>query len=248
MVLGRLSTLGILAILLPGCSEVGRGAADHFIAGGEMIALSGGDGGARNACIACHGADGRGNGAGTPRLAGLDRGYMTAQLEAYATGRRQHTEMEAIASKLTQTQQDAVSAYYAAMPFAASSQTSAAAGKAQTLYHKGDMARGIAACASCHGERGEGVGPANPPLGGQPAAYLAEQIDQWRASRRRNDPQNVMLTISQALTEGEITSLASYSASLPGDPLRPESLEAFPAAHRGGPRSGASALQRHAGE
>ena len=234
--------------LLTGCGAVERGAADRFTATGELIALSGGDAGAPNACIACHGVDGRGNGAGAPRLAGLDRGYMAAQLDAYASGRRRHPEMEAIARKLTAGQQDAVSAYYATLPFAPAAWAAPPSSAAATLYHRGDPARGLAACASCHGARGEGVGAAYPPLGGQPQAYLAEQLDQWRSSARRNDPENAMLKISRALSQAESAALAAYASALPGDPPRPESRAASPAARHAGPKNDASALPPRAAE
>lgn len=249
MVLRQLSALTIVMIWLSGCGPVERGAADRFIATGEMIALSGGDAGAPNACFTCHGLDGHGNGEGTPRLAGLDRGYMTAQLAAYASGRRQHPEMAAIAAKLTAVQQDAVSAYYAAKPFVPSSATSSQSAEQTTnLYHSGDPARGLPSCASCHGTSGEGVGPANPPLGAQPAAYLAEQLEQWRSAKRRNDPQNVMLRISQALSHQESEALAAYAAALPGGLAHPESPAASRAAHRGDPKNDASAPPQHAAE
>lgn len=249
MVLRRHALIGIAAACLSACSQVERGSADQFTATGELIALSGGDAGAPNACLACHGVDGRGNGAGTPRLAGLDRGYMAAQLEAYASGRRQHPEMASIAGKLTPMQQDAVSAYYAELPFVAKpAARELAGGQAATLYHRGDPRRGLAPCASCHGASGEGVGPANPPLGAQPAAYLAEQLDQWRAGKRRNDPQNVMLRVSQALSHRESAALAAYAAALPGGPRRPGFRAASLAARHGDPRNDASAQPQHAGE
>jgi cytochrome c553 len=240
---------GLAGLLLAGCGAVERGAADQFTATGELIALSGGDAGAANACTACHGIDGRGNGAGAPRLAGLDRGYMAAQLEAYLSGRRRHPEMESIARKLTAGQQDAVSAYYAALPFVpAATGTSVAPDATVTLYHRGGPARGLASCASCHGTRGEGIGPANPPLGGQPAVYLAEQLDQWRSSARRNDPENVMLHISRALSLQESAALAAYASALPGGLPRPESRAASRAARRADPRNDASAPPPRAAE
>lgn len=239
----------MVAILLSACSQVDRRAADKFTASGELIALSGGDGGATYACFTCHGIDGRGNGSGTPRLARLDRGYMATQLAAYAGGRRQHPEMAAIARKLSLGQQDAVSAYYAAMPFAPDrSARNRPMIEAARLYHHGDPVRGLASCASCHGERGEGLGPANPPLGAQPAAYLAEQLDLWRAGKRRSDPQNVMLRISQLLSRREAMDLATYAAHLPGGLPHPESRATSPAERHGGPRSDASEPPPRAGE
>ena len=240
---------GAAAAWLTACGPMERGSADSFTASGELIALSGGDAGAANACFTCHGLDGRGNGAGAPRLAGLDRGYMTAQLEAYASGRRYHPEMSWIASKLTPVQQDAVSAHYAAMPFVPQKPSTAQTdGAAALLYQQGDPARGLASCASCHGKVGEGVGSGNPPLAGQPAAYLAEQLDLWRAAKRRNDAGNVMLRISQALTPAEAAALAAYASALPGGPPHPESRAASRAEHRADPRSDASAQPQRGAE
>ena len=242
-ILCLLSSLG-----LAGCGTVERGSADRFTADGELLAVSGGDAGAPNACITCHGIEGRGNGAGTPRLAGLDRGYMAGQLEAYASGRRRHPEMEAIARKLTLAQHDAVSAYYAAMPYTPTRQMLGGTAAAQRLYHRGDPARRLAACASCHGTGGQGVGAANPPLAGQPASYLEHQLQQWRAGARRNDPQGEMQRISQALSPRESEALAAYASSLAGDPPRRESPAASREERHADPRNDASVPPAHASE
>lgn len=232
---------------LAACGPVDRGSANHFTSSGEIIALSGGDAGAANACIVCHGIDGLGNGAGSPRLAALDRGYLAAQLDAYATGRRRNPEMEAISRRLTRQQQEAVSAYYANLPFKPPS-ASTLPGPIAALYEDGDPARSLPSCASCHGRDGEGVGPANPPLGGQPAAYLNEQLDQWRNGTRRSDPNNEMLRIARMLTPAEAAALSDYASRLPGGLPHPESLEAFREARRAGPRNDASAPRPRAGE
>jgi cytochrome c553 len=246
--LDRLVLAFFATIPLAGCGPIDRRAADRFAATGELVALSGGDAGANNACIACHGIDGRGNGAGAPRLAGLDRGYQEAQLQAYADGRREHPEMQWIAKHLRPAQRQAVSAHYASLPFEAEAQAMPADSFTARLYQQGDPARGLKSCASCHGIRGEGLGPANPPLAGQPAAYIAEQLERWRHSARRNDPENMMLRISQALSRPESAVLANYAAALPGDPRRPESLEASPAARRGDPRNDVSATPQREAE
>lgn len=205
-------------LLLAGCGAPGEAPGrDPFTATGELIAFSGGEAGARNACFTCHGLEGQGDGEGVPRLAGLPYGYLAKQLQDYADGRRPDPTMHSIASKLSQEQRLSVAAWYAAMPapeFADAQGRRPAAIAA--LYQNGDPGRGLAACARCHGPNGEGRGPASPPLAGQPAPYLAEQLRLWREAKRRNSPQQVMLTISQTLTESEITALADYAAGLPG--------------------------------
>lgn len=233
---------GLLAMGAAGCSAIEGTSADRFTVTGELIAFGGGDAGAQNACFTCHGLDGQGDGAGTPRLAGLDVGYLQRQLDDYASGRRRHPEMGYIAARLGSPDRQRVSAYYAGLEF---QPRPGPARPAPRLYVAGDPARGLPACAACHGLRGEGSGPANPALGAQPAAYLAGQMEAWRRSARRNDPDNVMLHISRQLTPAESGALAAYAGALPGGPAHPESPAAFPAIRRGDPRSGASALRPH---
>lgn len=232
----------VLALATGGCGDVVPTSARRFTATGEIIALSGGDAGATYACIACHGIDGSGNGAGAPRLAGLDAGYMQRQLAAYADGRRHHALMAHIAQRLSAADQLAVSAHYAAMPAATGGKAPA---QMHPLWVSGDPARGLQPCALCHGMDGEGGGPANPPLAGQPAAYLAEQLDAWAISARRSDPLNVMQQISVRLTPGERAALARYAASLPGGPLHRGYPATFPAEHRADPRNDASVRRSH---
>lgn len=244
---------GLAFLLLAACGTADRTAADRFVETGQLVALSGGDAGAASACLVCHGVDGRGNGAGAPRLAGLDLGYLTAQLEAYASGRRKNAEMEWIAKRLTPSDRQTVSAYYAAMPYQPAAAAAAAAaaagaagasantGPAALLYQRGDAARGLQPCAVCHGAAGEGVGAGNPALGGQPAGYLSEQLIAWQKSERRNDPGNVMLEISRKLTPGEVAGLGAYASGLPGGLPRPGSPAASRSAHRDDPRNDASA-------
>ena len=240
------SILPIFALsLLAGCNQSDTQSLDRFADSGRIIAMGGAGAGASNACFTCHGLDGRGNGAGSPRLAGLDAGYLERQLEAYADGRRYHAQMRWITEQLAADERQAVAVYYASVPFDAGSTAPVTRLK---LYHEGDAARRLPACASCHGDLGEGIGAANPALAGQPAAYLAEQLDLWRKSRRRNDPGDIMLRISQRLRPSEIEALARYAAALPGGPASQELLAAYPAARRSDPRNDVSGPPLHVPE
>ncbi|ONF95693.1 Cytochrome c4 precursor [Sphingomonas jeddahensis] len=244
----RRSLVCLPLLLISACGVADRTAADRFVETGQLVALSGGDAGASSACFSCHGMDGRGNGAGAPRLAGLDLGYMSAQLEGYASGRRKHPEMEWIAKRLTPANRQTVSAYYASLPYKPATETVATTGPGAALYQHGDASRGLQPCAVCHGRAGEGGGPGNPALGGQPAGYLSEQLDQWRKSERRNDPGNVMLEISRKLTPPEVAALGVYASGLPGGLPRRESPAASRAERRGDPRNDASAPPRRGAE
>ncbi len=151
-----------------------------------------------------------------------------------------------IAQQLDARERKAVSYHYAALP--PTIDPARPDISRQRLYHEGDPSRGLMACAACHGEQGQGLGPANPPLAGQPAPYLAEQLGRWRTAKRRNDPGNVMLRISQLLTPSESRLVADYAASLSGGPPDRESAAAFREARRGDPRSDASGPRLHVPE
>jgi len=236
------------AIGLSACVPASTESVRRLAATGELVALSGAGAGAANACFACHGLQGQGDGGFTPRLAGLDAGYLERQLIAYADGRRVHVQMSWIAGRLEEGERRTVAAYYAAMPVPAAAGTQAVSVVAARLYHDGDPARGLSSCASCHGARGEGFGPAHPPLAVQPAGYLAAQLDQWRHAKRRTDPGDAMLRVSQLLTPRESAALAAYAAALSGGPPSRGSPAAFLAARRDDPRSGASEPPLHVPE
>lgn len=214
--------------------------ADRFRSSGEVIAFSGGDGGAARACFRCHGLKGEGDGRDVPRLAGLDPGYLQRQLDDYANGRRDHADMRDIARRLSGDDRSKVSAYYAQLPPPSGDGSTAASdgGKAARLYAVGDPARGVQACADCHGAEGEGAGPGNPALAGQPAPFVAAQLAAWRDGRRMNDPLGQMRLISRRLSEQEIRSIADHVSGLRR--VRPPAARAAsPAERRAGPRNGA---------
>lgn len=245
--LRRSLTLCLTTASLTGCTAADITSLDRFAATGELVALSGAGAGAANACVTCHGLQGQGDGAGAPRLAGLDAGYLERQLGAYAEGQRYHPQMAWIAGRLSERERVSVSIHYANLPFNVPA-TGTAGPEGAALYHRGDPARGLPSCASCHGSGGAGIGPANPPLAGQSEAYLGEQMDQWRTGRRRTDPGAVMMRISQLLTPAEARAVTAYAARLDGRPANPESPAASRAAHRADPRSDASGPPLHVPE
>ena len=66
-------------------------------------------------CAACHGTQGRAApGAVMPRLAGLPRDYLLAQILAFRDGTRVATVMQQIAKGYSAEQIDALAAYFAA--------------------------------------------------------------------------------------------------------------------------------------
>ena len=72
------------------------------------------------------------------------------------------------------------------------------------------------ACAQCHGPGGTGVGEDFPPLAGQPAAYLAEQLRAWQSGGRHPGPLGLMETIARKLSAADIQAVSDYYAGLAG--------------------------------
>ena len=230
-----------LALAAVGCAP--EPVTTGFAETGELVALSGGDAGARGACHTCHGLQGEGDGNLTPRIAGLDSGYFARQLIFFADGQRRDVHMSWIARQLTAEQRIRVAEYYARLeapvPEARLSVRLDCEPAAATLYLRGDPERGIEPCATCHGEDGRGAGRGNPTLVGQPALYLAQQLRAWRSGERYGDPKNVMLIPARALAEHEINPLAEYIARIGDGSGRPGFPAECPAPRRPGPRSGA---------
>lgn len=203
----------VLAFVLPawGCTDRMTPSADRFGRGGELIAMSGGEGGARYACVTCHGARGEGNGFDAPRLAGLPAGYLQKQMEDFATGLRPHAVMRDAARFLDSHERVQVSAYYAALPPAALAPATTAAvdPAAAALYER--------ACQSCHGVDGAGAA-GGPPLQAQPAFYLTQQLQDWQTSKRRNDGDHAMLKVAQQLGADEVRQLSLHLSTIPARP------------------------------
>ncbi len=103
-------------VLTTACTDRLDTSDDRWGRSGELIAMSGGEGGARYACATCHGVRGEGNGFDAPRLAGLPAGYLQKQMEDYATGLRPHEVMRDVARFLDSHERVRVANHYAALP------------------------------------------------------------------------------------------------------------------------------------
>jgi cytochrome c553 len=225
--------ISVLALLLP---LLANGA------DGESIMQKGGSSPAAMPCISCHGIDGKGMAAaGFPRLAGLPEAYIAKQLADLKAGRRENPVMQPIAQSLTEDEAAAVAKAYATLPrinVTAGPVARPQAGSGAWIALRGAWERNIPECTLCHGPAGVGVGSAFPPLAGQPALYIENQLNAWRGAEavpatrktkavaavpptRRNDPNGLMRHIAADLTTAEIKAVAEYFAGLG------ESKEAF---------------------
>ena len=74
-------------------------------------------------------------------------------------------------------------------------------------------------CQSCHGLDGYAQIPMAPHIGGEPAAYLAEQLRAYRSGERENKMMNV---VAKVLTEEQMEDVAAWYASHTATPVLPE--------------------------
>jgi cytochrome c553 len=171
-------------------------------------------------CAACHGAKGEGlESQGAPRLAGLNAGYIGAQLDAFRSGRRKYAMMNAVAHGLSPDQSAALAAYYASLPPPAAPPVSPAASTQEALGRdlalRGNWAKGVPPCAACHAPDGLGVGAVTPALAGQGRAYLLGELRRFASGERAGDPLGLMRAVAGRLTPAQMRAVAAYYASRP---------------------------------
>ena len=81
----------------------------------------------------------------------------------------------------------------------------------QAVTASNTMETRLAACAACHGVRGEGVTNAYfPRLSGKPAGYLFNQLAAFRSGRRRYPPMNYLLKF---MPDSYLHAMAAYFAA-----------------------------------
>ncbi|MDE1011910.1 MAG: c-type cytochrome [Paraburkholderia fungorum] len=191
------------------------GAHAEEVGAGQTIAMHGTATGVA-ACISCHGAKGEGNAAaGFPRLAGISAVYLAAQLTAFADGSRQNPIMQPMAKLLSANERDAVAQYFAGLPPPTSikaddSESARPSDVGAWIATRGRWDVGLPACVQCHGPGGIGVGATFPPLAGQPASYIASQLNGWKSGTRPPGPMALMPAVASKLSSTDITAVAAY--------------------------------------
>ena len=171
---------------------------------------------AEQVCAACHGADGNSPLARYPSLAGQFAPYLERQLQAFAAQGRQRASgvMGAIAVNLSADEMRRLADHFSHQPLRPPrTGTAALFGVGEAVYFGAAAGRDVGSCASCHGVRGEGLADVFPRLAGQQAAYLADQLRQFRAGTRRNDPGAMMRRVAAHLSDTDIAAVAAYLAA-----------------------------------
>lgn len=169
-------------------------------------------------CAACHGPGG--NGAISPqfpKLADQGASYILEQLQEFKDQSRKNPIMFAQATPLSKEDMSDLAVFFSEQAFVPGVATPDSVKLAQPLYRGGDPAKGIPACAACHGPTGAGDPAAlYPRIGGQNAAYVVTQLEAFRAGTRggANARGKVMQDVAAKLSDQDINALASYVAGL----------------------------------
>ncbi|MFK2878909.1 c-type cytochrome [Rhodanobacter hydrolyticus] len=178
------------------------------------------------ACVACHGGHGEGSpGSGFfPRLAGKPAGYLRRQLMDFQNGLRQYAPMEYTVRGLSPDYLHEIAEYFAAqqVPYTRSPLPpvpAQAMQRGEQLVTLGDAARGVPACARCHGNQLTGVQPDIPGLVGLPYDYISAQLGAWRTHTRATVAPDCMAEVAARLGESDITAVSAWLSSreLPAD-------------------------------
>jgi cytochrome c553 len=165
-------------------------------------------------------ADGNSPTSANPILAGQIPQYLYKQLSNFKSvdGKpavRNNAIMGGMVAALSDEDMKSLSVYFSQQkmkPSVAKDEKLLAEGKA--LWRKGDFAKGVPACAGCHGPAGAGLPVQYPRLAGQYAEYTASQLKTFRSHERANDAEKVMRVIAGKLSDEQIKAVAEYAAGL----------------------------------
>jgi cytochrome c553 len=160
-------------------------------------------------CSLCHGSQGESASAVYPRLAAQHPDYLVKQLKDFRDGRRKSDTMSEMAKDLDDGVIGELAAWFSSRPAAArrgGDAELAAVGK--YIFAKGNKFSGVAACASCHGEKGYGTQQL-PRLAGQHPAYLEIQLKEF-GKRERNNDNAIMHSIASKLSELEMNAVSAF--------------------------------------
>lgn len=166
-------------------------------------------------CAACHGVDGNSANPEWPKLAGQGAPYIADQLKLFKEKVRENALMNAQAAALSEQDMLDIAAYYESVATAPSAADPELVELGEAIYRGGIIAKGVPACGGCHSPQGGGNPAAKfPKLAGQHATYTANQLKAYRAGERNNSAAEIMIAVTERLTDEEIAAVASYISGL----------------------------------
>ncbi len=175
---------------------------------------------AAGVCGACHNPDGNSVVSATPKLAGQNADYLYKQMRNFKSidgkqPERVNAIMNGMIAPFNDEQLRDLAAYFSSQKqkgeITKNRETMALG---QKIFRAGNMAKGLPACAGCHGPAGAGIPAQFPRIGGQFAEYLEVQLKAFQSETRTNDPNKMMRMIALKMTDVEIKAVADYIAGL----------------------------------
>ncbi|KJV05591.1 c-type cytochrome [Methylocucumis oryzae] len=152
-------------------------------------------------CSGCHGVQGKSANPELPNLAAQRVNYITSQLNAFNSGARKNSVMQAIAAQLNEQNIAELAGYYAGL-----APVSSGADPALAKAGEGKAAM----CLGCHGSRAQGNNQI-PRLAGQAPGYLIKQLQNFKSGFRQGGP---MQAISSSLSDQDMAEISAYLGSL----------------------------------
>jgi cytochrome c553 len=180
------------------------------------------------ACTTCHGAGSTATVGRTanevyfPRIAGKPAQYLYNQLVNFRDGRRHYGLMVGLVEHQSDAALMEMAQYFAQLqlpypePQAPPAGTTAAVmQRGQQLALRGDVAKGLPACVSCHGAALLGLEPAIPGLLGLPRDYMAGQVGAWQTGMRKARSPDCMAQIARRLSAEDVSAVVTWLSAQP---------------------------------
>ncbi|MCK6407862.1 c-type cytochrome [Thauera sp.] len=175
---------------------------------------------AETLCAACHMADGNSQLPANPKIAGQHEDYLFKQLREFKGWNgnapvRENAIMGGMVASLEEADMRALAKHFASFELQPEpAKNLATIDLGQKIWRAGIAAKGVPACAACHGPAGAGMPAQYPRLSGQFAEYTETQMKAFRDGVRANDPNSMMRMIAIKMTDPEIKAVADYAAGL----------------------------------
>jgi cbb3-type cytochrome c oxidase subunit III len=207
--MAQIVALGLLAAG-SGCHDLERSRqVDNPAVAGKTIALQ--------VCSNCHGLKGVSISPTFPKLAGQSRQYLVDQLMDFKTHSRSDPNAKRFMwgfTHLTDAQIEDLATYFSSQAMELGQPADDELMEAgREIFTSGLPAKGVAACAACHGEHGEGAG-LFPRLAGQHADYVVKQLRVFQQTDTR--PRGAtMKAVCNNMSEQDMHAVAAYVEAFP---------------------------------
>lgn len=169
-------------------------------------------------CNACHGEGGNSVSPAFPNLAAQQPLYLAEQLKLFRAQKRTDSSPQAymwgISALLDDATIQGLADYYATQkPVPGKKGDPKLVEQGRQIFEKGVPSRGVAGCASCHGDNGEGAS-VFPRIAGQHADYIVRQLQEFRTRLR---PHGVIMAqqVVKNMTNEEMRAVAAYLQAKP---------------------------------